>query len=87
LACFDLGLVMLENEDVIFDATPRAPLAAVAIAAIAASWIEVPSQELGTAAIRDGTGCVSAGAGDGAGTSVAGRSLPCWEPFWLGNAG
>jgi hypothetical protein len=36
LACFDLGLVMLENEDVIFDATPRAPLAAVATAAMAA---------------------------------------------------
>jgi hypothetical protein len=78
---------MLENEDVIFDATPRAPLAAVATAAIAASWIEPPSPELGVAAIRDGIGCVPDGAGDGAGTSVAGKSLPCWEPFWLGNAG
>src|SRR5262249_5652760 len=33
----DLGLVMLENEAEIFDATPRAPFAAVAIAAAAAS--------------------------------------------------
>jgi hypothetical protein len=78
---------MLENEDVIFDATPRAPLAAVAIAAIAASWIEDVSAELGAAAMRDGIGCVPEGAGDGAATSVAGKSLPCWEPFWLGYTG
>jgi hypothetical protein len=32
-----LGLVMLEKEAVIFEATPRAPLAAVATAAIAVS--------------------------------------------------
>jgi hypothetical protein len=69
-----LGLVMLENDDVIFEATPRAPLAAVAIAAIAASWIDAVSPELGAAAISDGIGCVpggaaeaeAVGAGDGA---------------------
>jgi hypothetical protein len=65
---------MLENDDVIFEATPRAPLAAVAIAAIAAPWIDPVSPELGAAAISDGICCVSdgatagdaAGAGDGA---------------------
>lgn len=60
---------MLEKDDVIFEATPRAPLAAVAIAAIAASWIEDASPELGAAAISDGIGCVpdEAAAGGAAG--------------------
>jgi len=47
---------MLEKEEVILEATPRAPLAAVAIAFIAASWIEAASWELGEAAISDGMG-------------------------------
>jgi len=49
-------LVILENEEVILEATPRAPLAAVAIALIAESWIVAASRELGAAAISDGMG-------------------------------
>src|SRR6516162_9706572 len=75
---------MLENEDEIFEATPRAPLAAVAIADIAASWIEPASFVVGAAAISDGIGCVPARAGAGA---AAGDSLARWEPFWVGYAG
>ncbi|HYK71441.1 MAG TPA: hypothetical protein VEV45_26110 [Streptosporangiaceae bacterium] len=74
---FGRGLVILENEDEIFDATPRAPLAAVATAAAAASWIEAPSPGLGGGAIRDGIGCVpdgdaeaAMGEGDQAGDGV-----------------
>jgi hypothetical protein len=72
LAGFGLGLVILENEDEIFEATPRAPLAAVAMADIAASWMEAPSLVAGAAAISDGIGCVPARAGAGA---AAGGSL------------
>ncbi len=81
---------MLENEAVIFEATPRAPLAAVAIAAAAAaaaSWIEAPSPALGAAAISDGIGCVPDGGVDGVAAPVADDSVPCWDPFWLGYAG
>jgi hypothetical protein len=49
---------MLANEAEIFEATPRAPLAAVATAAIAASWMEAVSAESGAAAISEGIGCV-----------------------------
>ena len=55
---------MPENDAVIFEATPRAPFAAVAIAAAAASWIEAPvaSPALGAADISEGIGCVPDGA-------------------------
>jgi hypothetical protein len=76
---------MLENEAVIFEATPRAPLAAVAIAAIAASWIEAVSPELGAAAINDGIGCVPDGAaaadeaGEGEESGAGGEALAAGE--------
>jgi hypothetical protein len=57
---------MPENEAVIFEATPRAPFAAVAIAAAAASWIEAAgaSPALGTAAMSEGIGWVPEGAAE-----------------------
>src|SRR5215475_11803075 len=78
---------MLEKVDVILEATPRAPFAAVVIAAIAVSWIEPASLVVGAAAISDGIGCVPDGAGAGAATPVAGVSLSFCAPFWLGYAG
>jgi hypothetical protein len=62
---------MPENDDEIFEATPRAPLAAVAIAAIAAPWIDAVSLELGAAAISDGIGCVPDGAAGGGAAALA----------------
>src|SRR5215469_5180080 len=76
---------MLENEAEIFEATPRAPLAAVAMADIAASWMDAASPVVGATAMSDGIGCVPARAG--AGGAAADESLARWEPFWRGYAG
>lgn len=74
-------MVILANDAPIRDANPRAPLAAVAIAAIAESWIDAPPPAgFGGGAIKDVTAGLEAEDGD-----VAGRELGELgdDPFWL----
>jgi hypothetical protein len=67
--------VRLANDAPIREAIPRAPLAAVAIAAMAESWIEGPvlSRWLAGGAIREETGGDAAAVEGWAGPAVAAR--------------
>ena len=78
LGSFGRGLVKPETDALIRAATPRAPLAALATAAAAESWNDIPApEEPGAGAISEGMVWVVEPA-DG----VAGSAGPD-DPFWL----
>ena len=68
-------------------ATPLAPLAALAIAAIAESWIVGPPAWLGAGDMSGGMGAVAAGPGVGAYGEPRDGSATGPEPFWLAYTG